>query len=75
MEWHVPTGKSPRAGGYHTVLISLSSGWQSNGYPANELNSCSPAYTTSSTRTYENISQVLAAMEVINPDGSATLFK
>jgi ABC-type branched-subunit amino acid transport system substrate-binding protein len=24
---------------------------------------------------YENISQVLAAMEVINPDGSATLFK
>jgi len=24
---------------------------------------------------YENISQVLAAMETINPDGSATLFK
>jgi hypothetical protein len=24
---------------------------------------------------YENISQVLAAMEIINPDGSATLYK
>jgi ABC-type branched-subunit amino acid transport system substrate-binding protein len=24
---------------YHTILISLSSGWQTNGYPASELNS------------------------------------
>jgi ABC-type branched-subunit amino acid transport system substrate-binding protein len=29
----------PIAIAYHTVLISLSSGWQTNGYPANELNS------------------------------------
>lgn len=29
----------PIAIAYHTILISLSSGWQTNGYPANELNS------------------------------------
>jgi ABC-type branched-subunit amino acid transport system substrate-binding protein len=29
----------PIAIAYHTVLISLSSGWQTNGYPASELNS------------------------------------
>jgi ABC-type branched-subunit amino acid transport system substrate-binding protein len=29
----------PLAISYHTILISLSSGWQTNGYPANELNS------------------------------------
>src|SRR5580693_78496 len=29
----------PIAIAYHTILISLSSGWQSNGYPASELNS------------------------------------
>ena len=29
----------PIAISYHTILISLSSGWQTNGYPANELNS------------------------------------
>jgi ABC-type branched-subunit amino acid transport system substrate-binding protein len=29
----------PIAIAYHTILISLSSGWQTNGYPASELNS------------------------------------
>jgi len=29
----------PLAISYHTILISLSSGWQTNGYPASELNS------------------------------------
>jgi ABC-type branched-subunit amino acid transport system substrate-binding protein len=29
----------PIAIAYHTILISLSSGWQTNGYPANELTS------------------------------------
>jgi ABC-type branched-subunit amino acid transport system substrate-binding protein len=29
----------PIAISYHTVLLSLSSGWATNGYPANELNS------------------------------------
>ena len=29
----------PIAIAYHTLLISLSSGWQTNGYPASELNS------------------------------------
>ena len=29
----------PIAISYHTILISLSSGWQTNGYPADELNS------------------------------------
>jgi ABC-type branched-subunit amino acid transport system substrate-binding protein len=29
----------PIAIAYHTILISLSSGWQTNGYPKNELNS------------------------------------
>ncbi|MBV9383810.1 MAG: ABC transporter substrate-binding protein [Streptosporangiaceae bacterium] len=29
----------PTAIAYHTILISLSSGWQTNGYPASELNS------------------------------------
>ena len=29
----------PIAIAYHTILISLSSGWATNGYPANELNS------------------------------------
>src|SRR5215469_1245153 len=29
----------PIAISYHTILVSLSSGWQTNGYPANELNS------------------------------------
>jgi len=104
-----------------TILISLSSGWQTNGYPASELNSwgfpgfydvfaedqvasvqnlivprhytrvaliednCGAvclanqgtvqALAKQNGFQLESYSQVLAAMEIINPDGSATLFK